>query len=536
DLVPPAGIQQVPSIDVRNFALSPDGQTLCFTGVQNGAQSIFVRRLDSLTVRKIEGSENGSGPFWSSDGKWIGFSARSKLWKTQAANNAVPEALCDVSPAGATASWVGSAILFYGGPGGPPEIFRISDQGGTPVKVTSLKAGQSWHGWPRLLPDGRRFLYVATWGKSNRELVLASLDSSSSSSALLRNVSEVALLGPGDLLYVRDGKLFSQKYDPDRAAMAGEPSLIADDISYFYPSAEAEFDAANGVVVYRTDTTTGSLLKTDRTGKARLIDDHGPFDPFSLSISPDGKRATATIIKNHSTQIGDIWIYDLARGTRDRFTDEGGLALDPVWSPDGRSIVYSSIEGEGPHLVRRSLTGSTREELMPRGNFQFAGSFSSDGGTLYFRQFPWARPEVFRLDMRTRKAEPVLSSFFGRDPMVSPAGRWLAFSSDATSSSEVYLQSLTDKDMPRQRISTNGGQNPCWRRDGGELFYLSQNAVMSVVPRVAGDWSDTTSTELLHAPADTVRFAASPDGQSFLFITGKPGAEDSLFHVILGLH
>ncbi|MEA2236074.1 MAG: eukaryotic-like serine/threonine-protein kinase [Thermoanaerobaculia bacterium] len=167
DLVPPAGIQQVPSDDVRNFALSPDGQTLCFTGVQNGTQSIFVRRLDSLAVRKIEGSENGSGPFWSSDGKWIGFSARKKLWKTQAANNAVPEALCDVSPAGASASWVGSTILFYEGPGGRAEIFRISDRGGTPVKVTHLKAGQLNHGMPLLLPDGRRFFYEVSLAKAN---------------------------------------------------------------------------------------------------------------------------------------------------------------------------------------------------------------------------------------------------------------------------------------------------------------------------------------------------------------------------------
>jgi hypothetical protein len=128
----------------------------------------------------------------------------------------------------------------------------------------------------------------------------------------------------------------------------------------------------------------------------------------------------------------------------------------------------------------------------------------------------------------------VLANFLGRDPMVSPDGRWLAFSSDATGATEVYLPDLSDKAIPRLRVSTHGGQNPQWPHNG-ELFYLSsQNVVMRDVPRVAGDWSDATSTELFHAPAGTTRFAASPDGQSFLFVTGKEGAEDSLFHVILG--
>jgi serine/threonine protein kinase len=539
DLSVPASIRYVPSIDVRNFSLSPDGQTLAFAGVQGETPSIFVRHLDSLAVRKIEGSEDGSSPFWSSDGKWIGFSARGKLWKTQAASSAAPEALCDALATGAVASWVGRNILFSrpgsAGAGAPKEILRISDHGGTPVKVTSLKPGEQWHGWPRLLPDGRHFLYLVNVANSlDRQLVMASLDSPSSS-VLLRNVSEATLVAADSLLYVRDARLLMQKFDSSKGTMAGEATLIADDVAYWYPSCEAEFDGANGVIVYRTDTSTGSLVMTDRTGKARLIDDRGPFDDISLTFSPDGKRAAATVI-NRATGLGDIWIYDLARGVRDRFTNEPGLAFGPVWSPDGRSIVYSTVAGAvPPHLIRRSLTGSVPEELMRPGSFQFAGSFSADGYTLFFRQFFWMKAEVFRLDMRTRKAEPLHIN--GRDPQTSPDGRWLAFSWDTAGVSEVYLQSLIDNDLPRQRISTHGGQNPHWRRDSGELFYLSsQNAVMSVVPRVSGDWSDTTDTELFRAPADTLRFASSPDGQSFLFIEGKPGATDSLFHVILGWH
>ena len=536
DLALPVGIRQVPSIDVRNFSLSPDGQTLAFAGLQGEVQSIFVRRLDSLAVRKIEGSEDGSSPFWSSDGKWIGFSAKGKLWKTRAAGSAAPEELCQALATGAIASWVGRTILFSrpgnAEPGGAREILRISDQGGTPAKVTSLKPGEQWHGWPRLLPDGRHFLYLVSFTNSlDRQLVMASLDSPSSS-VILRNISEATLVADDSLLYVRDGRLLAQTFDAGKGITTGEASLIADDVSYFYPSCEAEFDGANGVIVYRTDTSTGSLVMTDRMGKARLIDDHGPFDDVSLTFSPDGKQAATTVI-NRATELGDIWIYDLARSVRDRFTSESGLAFGPVWSPDGKSIVYSTIAGAAPHLVRRALTSSVSEELMPPGSFQFAGSFSADGSTFFFRQFFWMKAELFRMDMRTRRIEPLHIN--GRDPQASPDRRWLAFSADSPGGVEVYLQSLIDKDLPRQRISTHGGQNPRWRRDSGELFYLSpQKVVMSVIPRVAGDWTNAAETELFHAPADTLNFAASPDGQSFLFIEGAHGAADSVFHMILG--
>jgi Tol biopolymer transport system component len=365
----------------------------------------------------------------------------------------------------------------------------------------------------------------------DRQLVMASLDSAASS-VVLRNVSEATLLAADSLLYVRDGRLLTQKFDASKGTTTGEASLVADDVAYWYPSCEAEFDGANGVIVYRTDTSTGSLVISDRTGKTKLIDDHGPFDDVGLNFSPDGKRAAATVV-NRGTGLGDIWIYDLARGVRDRFTNEAGLSFGPVWSPDGRSIVYSTVAGAPPHLVRRALTSSVSEDLMRPGSFQFAGSFSADGSTFFFRQHFWMKAELFRMDMRTRNVEPL--HIKGRDPEASPDGRWLAFSADTAGGIEIYLQSLIDKDMPRQRISTRGGQNPSWRRDSGELFYLSpQNVVMSVIPRVAGDWTNAAETELFHAPAGTLRFAASPDGQSFLFIEGSHGAADAVFHVILG--
>jgi serine/threonine protein kinase/Tol biopolymer transport system component len=536
-LAPPEGVRPFSHPEAPNFALSPDGQTLCFGAYQGGIASLFLRRLDSFDVKKVEGSNGAMQPFWSSDGQWIGFSARGKLWKTNVGGRTSPEALTDVWAGGAVGSWVGHTILFADGAGGRREIYRISDQGGTPVKATTPSKREWRHTWPHFLPDGHHFLYwSATANTFDRQILLGSLDSPATS-VLLRNVSQVAPISNDQLIYVRDGELLAQRFDAGKGILVGDPTLVAHDVEYFYPSGRATFDAANGVIVYRTDTSTGRLLAADRKGVTRLIDDRGPFSEYSLSYSNDGKRAAVTL-HNRATGLGDIWIYDLARAVRDRLTNDSGLALTPVWSNDGRSIVYSLAAGTLPHLFRRDLTASASEELVPPGTFQFAGSFSPDGNTLFFeRTVPQTRSDIFRLDMRTRKTEAVLNSTFAEDdPQASPDGKWLAFSSDSTGSQEVYLQSLGAGDVHRVRISTSGGNSPRWRRDGQELFYASrENAVMSVTPKIAGQWDETNIAELFRLPPDTLRFAASPDGQSFLLIQGTRGAADSLFHMIVGL-
>jgi serine/threonine protein kinase/Tol biopolymer transport system component len=536
-LAPPDDVHALPAAESPNFALSPDGQTLAYTGLKNGAQAVFLRRLDSFDVRKVDGSDDGNGPFWSSDGQWLGFSAHGKLWKTKLGSGGVPEALCDVIGTGAVASWVGDTILFADRAGGRAEIYRVSAHGGPATKQTIIKKDEWRHSWPRLLADGRHYLYESAATDSiERRLILASLDKPESS-VLTKNVSQASFVSGDQLTFVRDGKLLSQHIDVEKGSLTGEPSLVAGDVAYFYPSGRANFDAANGVIVYRTDTSTGRLLRTDRSGKRQIIDDKTLFDDLSLSISPDGRQAAVTVL-DRGTGLGDIWLYDLARGGRDRLTNEPALAITPVWTTDGRAIVYSTAgAGSLPRVVRRPLASSTSEPLTPPGRFQFAGSFSPDGSTLYFsRHDPQTRSDIFKLDMRTLKSEPVLNTGAGEDdPQLSSDGQWLAYTSDASGVDEVYLQNLAHADLPRVRISTNGGNSPRWRHDGGELFYASaQNGMMSVVPQSAGAWSIAKTTELFRMPANTLRFDAAPDGQSFLFVEGSHGAADSLFHVILG--
>lgn len=536
-LSPADDIRALTAPETPNFAISPDGQTLAFAGAKNGAQAVYLRRFDSFEVRKVDGSEDGNSPFWSSDGQWLGFSARGKLWKTKLGSGGVPEALCDVLRTGALASWVGDTILFADRAGGRNEIYRVSAHGGPAVKLTVIGNDEWRHAWPRLLADGRHYLYEAAVKNSiERRLILASLDSPEFS-ILTRNVSQATFVRNDQLMFVRDSKLLSQHLDLAGGKLTGEPALVAENVSYFYPSGRADFDASNGVIVYRTNTSTGRFVRTDRTGKRQIIDDKSLLDDLSLSVSPDGKQAAVTVL-DRGTGLGDVWVYDLARGGRDRVTNEPALAITPIWTADGRSIVYSAAgAGSLPTIVRRSLTSSTPEPLTPPGRFQFAGSFSPDGSTLYFtRDDARTRGDIFKLDMSTLKSEPVLNTpAYELDPQLSPDGRWLAYTSNASGEAEVYLQNLGRGDLPRLRISTNGGESPRWRRDGGELFYMSaQKGLMSVVPQSSGAWGNAKTTELFRAAADTLRFDVAPDGQSFLFVEGSPGAADSLFHVILG--
>jgi Tol biopolymer transport system component/predicted Ser/Thr protein kinase len=534
--LPPA-IHPTRFYESGNFALSPDGRMLCFSASSGAGNTLFLRSLDSFAIRKIDGTEGSSGAFWSSDGAWIAFAARGKLWKTKISGGAAPEPLCDVSVAGAVGSWQGHTILFADSAGGRPQIFRVPDAGGDAVAVTQLRDSRQWrHSWPRLLPDEEHFFYLSYLADSiDRQLMFASLKSPEQF-VVMRNESMVRLVGD-QLFFVRDAKLLSQHFDAARHTLTGDPVALASDVSYFYPTGRADFDAAGGTLVYRTDTSTGRLALVNRNGvETRVIDDKNVY--FDFGLSPDGGKAAVSVI-NRDTGFADIWIYDLARGIRERFTSEPWHEVTPVWSPDGSFIVYSEAAGGTfPHIVRRGFTDAKPIDVSTRGPFQFAGSFTPDGQTVFYvREDARRQADIFSLDMKTGRSSPVLSSKDNEsNPAVSPDGKWLAYTADSTGEGEVYLMSLAGGDARPIRISTNGGDNPRWRRDGREIVYRgAQGAVVSAVPGPSGRWDDATTHELFRLP-DLHHFAVLPDGQSFLVQRGSPGPSDSIYHVVLGLH
>ncbi|MEO8034468.1 MAG: protein kinase [Acidobacteriota bacterium] len=529
------GLEASRSTEFNDFALSPDGRMVALVAPSGGINALFLRRIDSYDIRKLEHTEGASCPFWSSNGEWVGYAAHSKLWKLRIGGGAPPAVICDLKTGGARSSWLGRTILFAEYRGDRKEIYRVEEGAGVPVKVTSLGVGEWRHSWPSLLPDGKHFLYESfAAGSLERTLVLASFDSPART-VLARNISFARLLGQDRLVWVRDGTLLTQRFDLDRGAPLGEETIIAMNVAYFYLTGRADFDASpSGALIYRTDTSTGRLVSVDRKGAViRIVDDKELF--WDHALSPDGTKAAVTVV-TRATGVMDIWIYDLARGMRDRFTSDPAIEVSPAWSPDGKTIVYS--QGEGgvfPHLVRRALSSPVAEPLTPKGSFQFTPSFTPDGETVFFESQLGGGQDINRVGLKSGKTEPFLKTDFNEEsPAVSPDGKWLAYSSDATGHQEAYIQSLTDGAPLRIRISSKGGLHPAWRRDGKELFYVSAEMVVtSATPDPAVGWERATVNELFRIPGEIRGFAVAPDGQSFLISYWNAGPADDLFHVII---
>jgi serine/threonine protein kinase len=534
DIALPPDMNVAYDLEVEPFAISPDGETLAVVAQRAGKGSLYVRRLDSTEVREVEGSAGATSPFWSSDGRWLAFSANGKLWKTRLGSGAGPEAICDVAAAGETASWVGDTILFADRPGGGTgSVYRVSSRGGPITEVIRPKAPEWRCQWPQLFPDGRHFLYVASLTNSpERLLMIASVDSATRS-VLVRDASCGRPVGNDRIVYVRDGKLLEQRIDPERGVTIQDSSTIAENASWMAMTARADFDVSPaGVVVYASNTTSGRLLSADRAGTERLVAEKALFR--DVAISPDGKRAVVSIYAAE-TRRPDLWIYDLARGIRDRFTSDPGAESSPFWSPDGQSIVYSSAQEGLPLLARRGISAPVAQYLWPQGGYQFGGSFSPDGANVYYSQRdPRRRMHAYRLPLAARaEPQPIVGTDSNeQDPRASPDGKWLAFQSDLTGDDEIYILDLASGE--RIRVTKDGGVMPRWRGDARELFCISsQHVLMAITPGTNGDWHYATVTPLFSV-GNVQGFDAAPDGKTFLLAEWTPGPADRFIHVVTG--
>ncbi|HUP59314.1 MAG TPA: protein kinase, partial [Thermoanaerobaculia bacterium] len=526
----PAGHQMFRSPETVPFAVSPDGRTIAFTAFLGGKRSLFLRNLEAVDVRRIEGTDGALSPFWSTDGAWIGYSTRNRLWKTKPPGG-TPQPICDL-PSGAQASWRGDTILFTDLEGARLVVHRVSANGGVPVAVTALNTveREMRHTFPHLLADGKHFLYVTSVeGTAERRLMLGALDSQERR-IIASNVSAARAAGDR-LLYVRDGKLLAQRFDPS-TGLSGDPKVVAEDVGYFFMTGRTDFDvSSSGVLVYATNTGSSRLMLMDRKGvESRAFEGEGA----AFQVAPDGKRAAVTV-RSRATGLADIWLYDLARGVRDRFTSDPGVEISPVWSPDGRSIVYSQATGGTPRLVIRTIAAAAPAPLSGPGAFQVAGSFSPDGRNLYYVVRDGRTMGIHRLTLDgSSKPEVTVDdpSAWELEPRVSPDGRWLAFTSDASGTSEVYVQDLVSGD--RVRISNRGGVLPRWSRNSGELFYVAPDQTIVSATQRGARWNDVVLAELFRARNDIESWDVLPDGQTFLIAESIPSANDALIHVATG--
>ncbi len=519
----------------ESLALSPDGTRLAFSSTdERGKTLLWIRVLDTLTPQPLPGTEGGRFPFWSPDSRSVGFFADSKLKKIEISGGAA-QTLADASiePRGATWGRNGN-ILFS--PGTLTPIFRVSAAGGSVSQVTQQDQSreETSHRWPYLLPDDRHFIYFARGSnKENQALFVGALDSKDRK--LLLNVeSNVAYMqtdapsrGAGLLLFVRGRTLVAQPFDADRLELSGEPRAIAEDIMHYGeigPTALGIFSiSTNGVLCYQTGNRELSQLTWfDRSGK-QLGQAGSPGLYNEPALSPDGQRLA---LNSDTRELGDIWILELARGTFTRFTFDPNTDRRAVWSPDGSRVVFTSNRSGRDHLYQRLATGSGGDELLLPDAGVTADDWSPDGQfLLYEANRPGSYVDLWILPMTgDRKTFPFLQTPFDETHgQFSPDGRWITYVSNESGQPEVYVQTFPPSGGKWQ-VSIGGGDQPQWRRDGKEIFYLGPDRKVMVVSVTAGaSFQSGTPAALFQTrvvPSNLTgarnNYAVARDGQRFL--------------------
>ena len=487
------------------IALSPDGTQLAFIPRTSDGKPtlLWVRRMDGTEASPLTGTDGAQNPFWSPDSRSVAFLSNTQLKRIDLSGG--PPQIVYTDPTGGTAAVTASGawnkdgtILFNARQtvGAGYVLYRVAANGGTPTPATTLddSRAETGHYWPRFLPDGRHFIYLAQSAKpENQAIVLGSLDSKETHQVL---TSEFAadFAPPNYLLFRRGSALFAQTLNLKTFQLEGEAVRIADPVGAVSTTGRPGFSVSDtGVLAVwpSVGTSSDSLELTihDRAGKTLLS--LGSSEYRGIDVSPDGRRVATHL---HDVGGGDIWVLDLERGTRERFTfDASQDNSSPVWARDGSRIAFSSRRAGAWGLYQKPSSGTGSEELLFQSNTPKAPlSYSPDGQSLLFENVdPKTRNDLWVLPLAAeRKPVPYLQSPFAESGgQISPDGRWVAYASTESGRSEVYVQGLSNG-AGKWQVSTESGLGPRWSHDGKELFFLFNNPgrvfAVSVEPAADG--------------------------------------------------
>ena len=530
-IMPPSG-----QIIFGIVALSPDARRiLCLLQDEGGRNSIAVRSLDSLEMRRLPGTEDARGGFWSPDGREIAFFSEGRL-KRIAAEAGPVQTICESGGAFFGAWSRQSTILFVKEFGSP--IVAVAAAGGTPAPVTAVDRarGELSHGLPVFLPDGRHFVFVApNLDPEKTSVMLASLDSKDVR-RLFHADSNAVFADPGYLLFVRNSAIFAWRFDPQSLKLVGDPAPAFEPVRCLREDNVLSASAAGNRVVYLSWFGRRRLVWVDRKG--RETGTLGQIGGYTdVRISPDGRKVAAALRDPAHGQSQDIWVLDASRGTGSRITAELTDEFNPGWFPDGERLVYvSDRAGFFFDLYERPASGGAEKILIRTKQDKLLPTVSPDGQHLLMSVPEGGNHARVLIPLSGRGNSLRLSGdsrFSEEHPEISPDGRWTAFNSNESGQKEVYVQPLPEG--PKRQVSIGGGQMPVWNRNGSELFYAARDGMlMSVAMRLAAGRLQIgepqplfllrlgTSGEILfhRHPYDV-----SPDGQRFLVIRRAPDTE-----------
>jgi len=516
----------------RDLVISPDGSRVVYVG-NNGTQ-LFVRALDALESVAIATGQIRE-PFVSPDSQSVGFVDGLNTLKKVAISGgpSIQLTTLDGAPQGAT--WLPDDTIIFATNNPSTGLQRVSANGGTPAVVTrpDHHRDEADHLWPGVLPGGRVVLFTITaqtGGLDNASIAALDLRTQTST-ILVRGGLDAHYVESGHLVYVAAGTLRAVPFDLSRLAVLG-PAVPVVPRLVTTRSGAGEFGVArDGTLVY-VDVTAGSqsarartLVWVDRTGKEeRIAAQTRSYE--APRISPDGKQLALAITDQQS----DIWVWDLVRADLRRLTFDPGVDTFPVWTPDGHRIVFSSQSGGALNLWWKAAneTGPP-EQLTTSANNQWPTSVSSDGKQIVLTELtPTMNRDLMLLTLDgSRRVTPLLqTSFDEQHGMISPDGHWLAYESNSSGQSEVWVRPFPNTSVAQYQISTSGGTRPVWAHNGKELFFMGVDSTLMGVPveATATKWNAGTPTKLLESRYYTGggnpnrAYDVSADGRRFLMI------------------
>ncbi len=539
-----------PERAIRSFVLPPEKSTFVFSGVyagpvvispdghrlaylarsSDGRSALWVRPLDAISAQPLAGTEEASDPFWSPDSRFIGFFAGGKLKKIDASGGP-PQTLCDAS-SGRGGSWNRDGVIIFS-PAVSDPIYRVSAAGGLAVPVTKLviSRNENSHRWPYFLPDGKHFLFFMRCGSvEDNGTYVGSLEGEEHK-LVLRGDSNAIYAPPGYLLFVRDKTLMAQPFNARRLQLTGDPVPIAEHVAETAGIHRSVFAASeDGVLVYQAGAGASGwqLIWFDRTGKQLgAVGQQAIY--IAPRLSPDGQRIAVAMVDPQSGNF-DIWVDEFSRGVNTRLTFAPSIESVPVWSPDGSHIAYASNRKGVFHIYQKAANGTGGEEtVLETDADEVPVSWSSDGRYLaYVRRAGEGkrRGSVWILPLfGDRKPFPFLQSDFDQTaPQFAPEGKWLAYTSNESGRNEVYVVPFP-KGGGKWQVSTSGGSQPSWRRDGKELFYVaSDDKLMAVDVKAKGPTLEISNLrQLFQTRMVSMRVLAnsydvSADGKRFLIV------------------
>jgi Tol biopolymer transport system component len=518
-------------------AISPDGRALVYLASEAGESRLWLRPLNTETARELQGTEGADSPFWSPDSRSIGFLADGRLKRIDVDSGSV-RTLANL-PTATEGTWGRNGVILAASRG--RQISRIPADGGEAVDVRGARAGSNFS--PTFLPDGRRFLYYHRGSPETRGIYVGDLEGPAMPNRLVDSQSG-AVYTSGHLLFVLAGTLFAQPFDPATLALSGQPRAIARQVPSSLGQASLSV-STQGTIAYRgaSAPVRRQLVWFDRTG-AELRQLGDPGEIFAApSLSRNGE--SLVFYRGLSGNI-DIWTMDVVRGALGRVTTHPSDDVMPVWSPDGRRIAFSSLRSGVLELYTHAVGESAEEPLAGTQDtgMKIPTDWSADGAfLLYTAEGPGRSLDLWALPLagdRTPIPVATHSDAFEQSGQFSPDGRWIAYQSDESGRAEIHLQPFR---APGDKVvvSTGGGTQVRWRRDGGELFYIARSGDLMAVsvegPAQGGTPRLGAARRLFTPSIDGAsqrgarhQYDVTPDGRRILVVTmlAQPQAPLSL--------